>query len=464
MRKCPNCKKPVPVGARRCVYCRILIGEASEVDSTRLGVGGQEYADSDEEARNNTTSFGHPGGGGGGGRPSFDLGERDSRQFDEAPHQTMLGLGPIAGGSSRTGMGGGRSSDSGEGGAQRTIAGMPGLSFDAPPPKTVSRGSAEALQPIGGSMSAGISQGRSPVPSGNMRSGSFGRGILASSVRSSQNFEPISAADMPSANSPQHAYASSVGNPAVSRSSSPSIAEPAPSAGIPANPTVPEPAEDILANMPGVVPSSLVDEEFVDLTSKLFGDDFAAVNDPMDDEDDDGLDFDLPGANPAPAPAPAVADPAPAPATPAPAPAAEAAAAQPEPAAAAQPETDAAAPEPETPAPVAHHKKKKPGVLDYAVLGGAALAIFFILIWFLSAASKLGSLVGPAVCAALSLIADAAFLAALRKKLKAPVAAGVLFGVVVLLFIGFVSGAGALLLLACIGQVAAAASCFLKKS
>lgn len=73
-------------------------------------------------------------------------------------------------------------------------------------------------------------------------------------------------------------------------------------------PSIPEPVipapskaassndDDPLAGLAGVsaapVPSSLVDEEFVDLTAKLFGDDFASICNEVSDEEDDGWDFD----------------------------------------------------------------------------------------------------------------------------------------------------------------------------
>ena len=60
------------------------------------------------------------------------------------------------------------------------------------------------------------------------------------------------------------------------------------------NASSPDSDDDPFAGLPGVEPkpSSLVDEEFVDLTSKLFGDDFAAGTANVDD-DEDGWDFDF---------------------------------------------------------------------------------------------------------------------------------------------------------------------------
>ena len=60
--------------------------------------------------------------------------------------------------------------------------------------------------------------------------------------------------------------------------------------------------DDPLAGLSGVsaapVPSSLVDEEFTDLTSKLFGEDFADINETPVDEDGWDFDFDSPAAEP----------------------------------------------------------------------------------------------------------------------------------------------------------------------
>ena len=126
MRKCPNCKNPLPVGARRCVHCRALVGDTmNEHDnsSTHMGFGGSYTS---EEERASSTSLGLPGSltlsrnVDGGSRRQMNHG------FDESPHHTMLGLGPVMSNSRNS-----YDSNNDTMGAfsgQRTISGMPGIS------------------------------------------------------------------------------------------------------------------------------------------------------------------------------------------------------------------------------------------------------------------------------------------------------------------------------------------------
>ena len=270
MRKCPNCKKAIPVGAKKCIHCRASVVDYEGQD----GSGGWD----NEAVRNNTTAFGRPnsgnslnpidGGGrgyggmggrmgassnsydrisgisshvsssggygrvGGGyntplsgsyGRASGGFGRANSNSYEEAPHNTMLGLGPIA-------APGGRDfyDDENKGSGNRgsnTIAGMPGIKFD------MSRRQAMEQDALVGADSAEVAQ----------------------------------------------AVASSAPKPLDI--SAPKVES--------------KPEDDPFAGLPGVAPapSSLVDEEFDDLTAKLFGDEFAAGGNDVGDEE--GFDFDF---------------------------------------------------------------------------------------------------------------------------------------------------------------------------
>ena len=271
----------MPVGARRCVHCRTLIGDAEE-GSTRLGFGSSrhEEASAAEADYGNSTSFGRPG-------SSFSSGmdENDKRSGmmggNDAPHQTMLGLGPISSSASRRLF-----DDATERGgfAQTTISGMPGISFDT---------NRQSLRGAMNLNNMGPSQMRTPAREINPVS----MGIPApSEVRRSSPHEVVAESLM----------GVSFDEPAKPVEIAPQKVE------IKPEPAVPE--SDPFANLPGVAPkpSSLVDEEFVDLTSKLFGDDFAAGT-KEEDLEDDGWDFDLPDepAKPEPAkPEPAKPEPA----------------------------------------------------------------------------------------------------------------------------------------------------------
>lgn len=295
MRKCPNCKNPLPVGARRCVHCRALVGDTAhenENASTHMGFGGGR--DFDEE-RASSTSLGLPGSPMLSRSVDGDSRRQMSRAFDEAPHQTMLGLGPVMSNSRRQ-----HDSNNDTMGAfsgQRTISGMPGIS--------------------GFIQSQTAASARTPE-----------RPLRAVSMRPTREVATVSDEDLFAAQRQAHNVSS--GNaPEIDafepRSSSPSFASaPAAAASVSRSDAVMDSMlgfgaghssddDDPFAGLPGVAPkpSSLVDEEFVDLTSQLFGDDFAAGTSGVDDEED-GWDFDFapakaPAADPKPAPAPETA-------------------------------------------------------------------------------------------------------------------------------------------------------------
>ena len=268
MRKCPNCKKAIPVGAKKCIHCRASVVDYESQD----GSGSWD----NEVARNNTTAFGRPNsgnslnpidaggrgyGGVGGrmgssnsydrisgisshvsssgsfgragsgfntpmsgsyGRISGSYGRANSSSYDEAPHNTMLGLGPIAAPSARDFY----DDDGGSGNrGSNTIAGMPGIKFDMNRRQAMEQ---DAL--IGAGSSAATPPASNPVP------------------------KPLDI-------------------------SAPKVED--------------KPEDDPFAGLPGVAPapSSLVDEEFDDLTAKLFGDEFAAGGNDVGDEE--GFDFDF---------------------------------------------------------------------------------------------------------------------------------------------------------------------------
>ena len=190
---------------------------------------------------------------------------------NDAPHQTMLGLGPISSSASRRLF-----DDATERGgfAQTTISGMPGISFDT---------NRQSLRGAMNLNNMGPSQMRTPAREINPVS----MGIPApSEVRRSSPHEVVAESLM----------GVSFDEPAKPVEISPQKVD------LKVEPTVPE--SDPFAGLPGVAPkpSSLVDEEFVDLTSKLFGDDFAAGT-KEEDLEDDGWDFDLPDEPAKPEPA-----------------------------------------------------------------------------------------------------------------------------------------------------------------
>ncbi len=232
MRKCPNCKKNIPVGARRCVHCRAVLSEtdgAEVATSTQLGVFSNREV---EQTRNNSTAFGRPGA----LNPIDNNSMRGMNQaFNEAPHQTMLGLATVSSSSSRS-----RAMEENDrlAAGNHTIAGMPGIKID-----------------------------------NNSRRQSFGQDSLigASSARMNRA-TPVTSEPVPKS------VAMNAANPSLKA------------------PELKLEDDNPFGNLPGVapVPSSLVDEEFVDLTAKLFGDEFAAGGSDLGDED--GWDFDMPVA------------------------------------------------------------------------------------------------------------------------------------------------------------------------
>ena len=272
MRKCPNCKKPVPIGARRCVYCRAVLSEVAndtaESDdlNTRMGFGGAAKSLNTDDI-NGSTAFGRPGASGANSSDNRGMMGRNNNMT----HHTMLGLGPISSSSARDEILSGNLG----GVNQRTIAGMPGVSFD-----TQRANSGYRISNV--------------QPSQNRDSEFSAQNTIRQSSSHNEGLRPISQQQSPVA------QAQRFEQPAANQFSEQPIRRSQPvAAPTPAH----APAEDPLAGMAGVapMPSSLVDEEVVDLTSKLFGDAFAAVKDD-NDEDEDGLDFDMPAA-PAPKPA-----------------------------------------------------------------------------------------------------------------------------------------------------------------
>ena len=252
MRKCPNCKKPVPIGARKCVHCRTSLAESgimNDPSSTRMGFGSHSDEPYD---RAESTSFGRPSAGY--NDDAVDFRAQMNQAFNENPHQTMLGLGPV------THSERGKWGEQNQGFAQTTISGMPGITFD------------QSRLPVGGGYRPSLNVG--------------GQQIRASQ----QDRTPVHEIKSP--------VSQQKGLVAAQADSGSLMSEK------PTNPAMKAPdiapknnAEDALFGLPGVaaapMPSSLVDEEFVDLTSQLFGDEFAAP--PIDDadEDDDGWDFDV---------------------------------------------------------------------------------------------------------------------------------------------------------------------------
>ena len=239
MRKCPNCHKNIPVGARRCVHCRAILSEfegGENGPSTQLGVFGNRDS---EAVRGNTTAFGLPRS----LSPLESNSVRGSATYnDEGPHQTMLGLGTVSSQPSP------RQRDVDDtdrlAAGNHTIAGMPGIKLD-------------------------LNSG------GNRRPG--GESIMGASSSRMNRATPVSQEPVPRS---------------VAKNIAPST-KPVINSGLKIE------NDDPFAGLPGVspapVPSSLIDEEFVDLTAKLFGDDFAAG---ANDIEDDGWDFDVPVDDP----------------------------------------------------------------------------------------------------------------------------------------------------------------------
>ena len=476
MRKCPNCKKAVPVGARRCVYCRMLIADSTneapihngQNSMTQMGFGNAKEDDYDS---NNSTSLGLPG------SSNFTpgIGSADKRvshhiDVNEAPHQTMIGLGPITSNSSRNVNAPNKDMNSG----MHTIAGMPGVSFD---PSEVAAFKARLTPmrstPIRPSQAVLNTPREAPVsiPNGIRRSsGNMTPIVQPTSPKSAQ--QPVSSVQQAVQSQPQMRPQSQANQPAITKSSPRFV--PA------AQPQKPASNDNLLAGLPGVapVPSSLVDEEFVDLTSKVFGSDFAGVNDSFDD-DEDGLDFDFPAAPAKPQPAEPAPQVIPIPSIPQPKvsaqPAAPAKPKTPEPA---QPVTASnkplVSPEPKKLAaaePVQSEvplKKASGGAMDYITLILAIASACACIAWLAFAAISLPALAILACAAVLSIIINALYFP-LRKKLP-PVAMTLIFMVaMVALFLAFFMQRDAIVskfvyLIAMAGQFLTTICCFFRKS
>lgn len=405
MRKCPKCKKAVPVGERRCLYCRAIISEPSNdteaQESSVRAVNLREDLNGTFSRSNNNLS------------DQFDSSER--RSGKRQTHQTIFGMGAIAANSSRLSF-----DDEPSDFGQRTIAGMPGISFDA-------------LRRSGG-----------PKPD------------------SSPSSQPVEPAPRPEAK-PEPKPASSKANlidASFIEEMSLSIEPSKPAAvsnhsSAPASAQAPAeaPSDDPLAGLAGVasvVPSSLVDEEFVDLTSKLFGDTFAQIKEDTEEDDDDGWDFDVPTKPAAPAPAAAT------------------------PAAAPVPANDADDLEDDDDLEEADVTESTPAsvsqkAVGYVMTASAGIAAICLVVWLLLALTSGANAsegIGIIATAIASIIANIA-ICALSKKAK-PLIGTAVFGILALLLLVmmimtlFAPEARPIMLIAIIFELAAAMSSFLK--
>ncbi len=399
MKKCPNCNKAVPFGARRCVYCRTPLDDENSTPNDQVV----------SERGFNATSRNFDNG------SDFGL-EDNPRKFNK----TMIGLGPVSIHDAPK-----ENTDSF---AQRTIAGMRGISFD------------DALD--------------TNKP-----------GIYRMSGKSSISKETLNQA------APQFKKTLFQTSP-IDSEVSPTPAADKHRAAAPAKQTAPEPAqeqkEDILAGLPGAapMPSSLVDEEFVDLTSQVFGDDFASITQEAADDDDDGLDFDFPTA-----PAPVKAEP----------PKSESVKAddkskniiaapekalsdsvQSAPASSTSDSTASTDPAPasSSPAKKKKSKKKKDGPLDYVAIACAACGVLASVVVIVSLK---GSGPVPIILLALAAALDGIFFA-IRKKLSSMGRAILFFIAALVILGGLVMTKNALIIIPMICQVIGALCCFLKKA
>ena len=485
MRKCPNCKKAVPVGARRCVYCRMLIADSTneapinsgQNSMTQMGFGNAKEDDFDS---NNSTSLGLPG-----GNFAPNIGSADKRSihhFDvnEAPHQTMIGLGPITSNSSRNVGNPAKDTNSG----MHTIAGMPGVSFD---PSEVAAFKAR-LTPM---RNTPIRPSQAVLNTPNEAPVNIPKGIRRSNVNMTPVAQPTPSRStqtpIPSAQS-----AIPKSQPALkpqSQVNQPAVAQPAPAPSAAAAAPKTASNDNLLAGLPGVapVPSSLVDEEFVDLTSKVFGSDFAGVNESFDDEED-GLDFDFPSAPEKPQQPAAQKAPAPAPA-PAPQPQVIPIPSIPQPKANIQP---AAPAKPKTVEPAQPAAKAEPapepkkiveplpaqeeiplrnasgGTMDYITLILAMLSAVACIAWLAFAAISLSTLTMLAGATILSIIIDGIYFP-LRNKIK-PVMMTLIFLIaLIVLFLAFFTQRSVMVskfvyFIAMGGQFLTTICCFFRKS
>ena len=312
MRKCPSCKKAIPVGAKKCVHCRASVSDfdvpgesAWEKEAVRHGAAG--FGGSMAGGGLNPIEAGSRGYGGRGGRSSSSPGYdrisgasghvpnalsggfrrasggfnapmsgsygrasggygRAGSGFDDAPHSTMLGLRPIASPTGRDFY----DDDRGGGGnrVSNTIAGMPGIKFD------MTRRQAMEQDPfVEANNSMPTPEALTPVPQ-------------PKPLDISLTKEKASAMDD---------LFAGLSDEASKKTTDPDD----PFAGLPG--VAPKKAanqDDPFAGLPGVAPapSSLVDETFDDLTAKLFGDDFAAGGNDIGDEEGFDFDFDFPAA------------------------------------------------------------------------------------------------------------------------------------------------------------------------
>ncbi|MBQ9817353.1 MAG: hypothetical protein IJM59_07820 [Proteobacteria bacterium] len=448
MRKCPNCKKAVPVGARRCVYCRTILGESENEDygnSTQLGF--LRDRDSGSFSQNNVMQRRNGAGG----------------YQDGGVHQTMIGLGPIPAG---TGRGSDNDRGSNQGFAQRTMAGMPGISFDAQHPNGTYR--------MGAQSSAGAS-------------GSGWR--VEPNYQSQNNAMPVDPIQIQARTPERPMKPVAQRDPVIEKKAEPVIPPPQAKAG----------TENVLAGLPGVapMPSSLVDEEFVDLTSKLFGAEFAEVNQ-VDEEEEDGFDFDAPAAHPASAAPAAPAAPLATPLSGYPTLKPPADAKSPDKPAAEQKSADKSVAEPKAEdkhadeakvadKPAAEQKesateakhdenaashKSKLSTMMFAALVSAGLSALMAILWFVMASGSINwdsqMMLALVIAAAANVVIDAVCLVAYKKFSSMTLA--ILFFVGVVLFMGaavMASGnilALPLFALAMVAQLAAAICCFLKKN
>lgn len=329
--------------------------------STRLGFGAPSRNEGSSERTGNSTALGFPANGLSGSLDGSSSRRQISGAFDENPHQTMIGLGPVMAGS---GYGGSREVQKY---AQTTIAGMPGIAF-------------EALRQQGNAAQDALktpARGLSPV---------------------SQRLEDPTPV-------PCAAFSMNDGMCAPNSADNP---------------------EDPFSGLPGVAPkpSSLVDEEFVDLTSKLFGEDFTVNAVSGNLEDDDGWDFDVNAGGQGKTGGIGISDEL----------FAVARDVQPEPAQSlkkecvapvVEPAKKTIAPAPEKPVSVQAEPPKpvtvRPVPAPASSDGSVSVTIFMILGaiclmgWFVIAAMKAGSAILPAlVLAALCLVADMAYIIKLR--------------------------------------------------
>lgn len=337
MRKCWNCGKGVPVGAKRCIYCHAPVkppkkdGDGDEPEAARpavnsaashtllgipgargeLGGGGALSSDGDESSSGGNTMFGiGPRGTGRGPTASGPLGGR--RPTGKGVRQTLMGLGSVRVLSEPDDddESPGRGAPGGGGNVRATMTGMPGVVARRP----------------GADASASESSGTSPRPraDGGGRHTMMGMPAVkergpAAPVLSAGNYllrggaedEATVAVTPNEVRRAKELALTSMGKPGAATPTAPPAAparptpQKVPTAVVPAAAAAPAGGEeeefDPLAGFEGAAQgkiSSLMDEEVENLSSAVFGNDFAFGDDDLDfdDEDDDGLDFAAPPA------------------------------------------------------------------------------------------------------------------------------------------------------------------------